>query len=190
MTESNKLANGSTISNDDPKAPDVFEALEVADRLAKVLAEVLASLDSINQVIEVGFPRDVREKADEALLQHKRLYDPAANASAEVTGAGDAAESSSNAADGTPSTQTSPLLDGLMLDADRAYQENRVLYGEARAREMHDASKRNIGAVARLIEKSKAAERFIAGFEGDELQEGIDELLSGFRDAIRDATTI
>ncbi|WP_313479184.1 hypothetical protein [Stutzerimonas kunmingensis] len=39
-----------------------------------------------------------------------------------------------------------------------------------------------IGAVNALA----AAERFVGGFEGDELQEGIDELLAGMRLAIAD----
>jgi hypothetical protein len=39
-------------------------------------------------------------------------------------------------------------------------------------------------AVATLVERSTAAERFIAGFEGDELQEGIDDLLAGLRSSL------
>lgn len=39
-------------------------------------------------------------------------------------------------------------------------------------------------SVSNLLEKAKAAESFISGFEGDELQEGIDELLEGLRQAI------
>lgn len=50
------------------------------------------------------------------------------------------------------------------------------------------ANARLIAAAPELLVATKAAERFIAGFEGDELQEGIDELLSGLRAAIAEAT--
>ncbi|HFT8653733.1 TPA: hypothetical protein ACGSS8_005466 [Pseudomonas aeruginosa] len=40
------------------------------------------------------------------------------------------------------------------------------------------------GAQAELAEALRAAERFIAGFEGCELQEGIDELLTKVRNAL------
>lgn len=38
-----------------------------------------------------------------------------------------------------------------------------------------------------LVEALRKAEAFISGFEGDELQEGIDDLLSGIRAAIAKA---
>lgn len=40
-----------------------------------------------------------------------------------------------------------------------------------------------------LIEKAKAAERFISGFEGDETQDGVDDLLTGLRQAIDELAT-
>ncbi|MGH8159260.1 MAG: hypothetical protein ACREPQ_14160 [Rhodanobacter sp.] len=43
------------------------------------------------------------------------------------------------------------VLSGLTLDAGRAYQENIRLYGEAKARAMHDDSLRNIKAVNELL---------------------------------------
>jgi hypothetical protein len=39
-------------------------------------------------------------------------------------------------------------------------------------------------AVAKLIEQTAAAEQFIAGFEGDEIQEGIGDLLATLRAAL------
>ena len=49
------------------------------------------------------------------------------------------------------------------------------------------ANYRLIVAAPELLEALQSAEAFIAGFEGDELQEGVSELLAGIRTAIAKA---
>jgi len=57
----------------------------------------------------------------------------------------------------SPSTQsaTTDVLAGLTQDAGRAYQENLRLYGEVKARAMHDVSLQNIAAVNALLQAVK-----------------------------------
>lgn len=50
------------------------------------------------------------------------------------------------------------------------------------------AAMRAMVAAPKLLEALEAAESFIRGFEDDELQEGIDDLLAGIRTAIAEAT--
>ena len=51
------------------------------------------------------------------------------------------------------------------------------------------AAMRLMAAGPKLLEALSTAEKFVRGFEGDEVQEGIDKMLSTIRDAMAEATT-
>lgn len=55
---------------------------------------------------------------------------------------------------------------------------------EAAAQEEHRRNKRLRNAALDLLAALDKAENFISGFEGDELQDGIDDLLATIRAAI------
>lgn len=71
-----------------------------------------------------------------------------------------------------------------------------MVLAEAFGRDAHggtppaEANARLIAAAPTMLTELRKAEAFISGFEGDELQEGIDDLLSEIRAAIKQAEAI
>ena len=60
---------------------------------------------------------------------------------------------------------------------------------EAKTKAERIATAYRFAASNDILEQLQKAEDFISGFEGDEMQEGIDDLLSGIRAAIAKAST-
>lgn len=68
--------------------------------------------------------------------------------------------------------------------------DERLLAARRRSQEQYDAATANailIAAAPELLDALRAAENFMAGFEGDELQDGIDQRLATVRAAIAKA---
>jgi hypothetical protein len=154
-----------------PNAAPVGELCELAIQLALQLNEAKGLFEAALSVATRADPHDAPLPLAGAAA--KTWHD--ANASAlqwvlEMLPSADAAPAGAK-----PATQTWPYGVGI--------------YGPANAGSGRSEGTSLGASILSLVAKAKAAERFIAGFEGDETQDGIDDLLNGLRQAIDDVAT-